>query len=412
MLLSENIQLFDGICRLASAYHAGMGLNPLLTLAYESAGLAIHIIDNDYRLIAYNQGMYGLHSDYDYAIRHGRLPDSRIELLQNSRLQEALYTYDNLYLMWGARDQRYYLTALIYVNGVAAASFAVAADEKESFKYYEYVRLLHQFVTLEFQYEQYSTRNEDIMQRIFFKELLENSITAEHIQRTLPKMNWTPADSYQLVIVAEHSGKIGESIMGHFVRAFSRCFFSWHFSEYKDRLVVLLDSPGNISEEDWNRFMHLAGQYHLLCGVSEIYHELSDSHTAYGHGVKCLAYLMNGAHTGNICRYSDCMYYILYDELSKSCNPAQFFHTGVEKLYMRDQQRHTSWFDTLEAYLDDIGHPERAAEKLHIHRNTLFYRINRMQELYNLNLDDGLERMHIMLTAKLMRARCLAAAES
>jgi hypothetical protein len=42
--------------------------------------------------------------------------------------------------------------------------------------------------------------------------------------------------------------------------------------------------------------------------------------------------------------------------------------------------------------------PGAAAGKLFIHKNTLFYRINKAKELFGLNLSDGYERLRIYLT--------------
>lgn len=59
--------------------------------------------------------------------------------------------------------------------------------------------------------------------------------------------------------------------------------------------------------------------------------------------------------------------------------------------------------ETLEAYLDSGGCTPRAAEQLHIHVNTLNYRLRRISERYNLDLNDGLARLALHLELKLRR---------
>ena len=44
--------------------------------------------------------------------------------------------------------------------------------------------------------------------------------------------------------------------------------------------------------------------------------------------------------------------------------------------------------ETLEVYLNENGNVSKASEKLYIHRRTLTYRIQKIQELLNMNIDN------------------------
>ncbi|GLX51840.1 transcriptional regulator [Streptomyces hygroscopicus subsp. hygroscopicus] len=58
---------------------------------------------------------------------------------------------------------------------------------------------------------------------------------------------------------------------------------------------------------------------------------------------------------------------------------------------------------TAEVYLDCAGQAGRAASELGIHRQTLYYRLNRVEQLTGLDLDDGEDRL--LLHMELKRAR-------
>ena len=55
---------------------------------------------------------------------------------------------------------------------------------------------------------------------------------------------------------------------------------------------------------------------------------------------------------------------------------------------------------TAAAYLDHAGNVVRAAAELRIHRQTLYYRLQRIEELTGLDLADGRDRLtlHLALT--------------
>jgi len=59
--------------------------------------------------------------------------------------------------------------------------------------------------------------------------------------------------------------------------------------------------------------------------------------------------------------------------------------------------------ETIETYLDAGGQARAACELLHIHRTTLYYRLENMPPIVREALDDGLKRSTLHLTLKLIR---------
>ncbi|MCU1405874.1 MAG: PucR family transcriptional regulator [Glaciihabitans sp.] len=59
--------------------------------------------------------------------------------------------------------------------------------------------------------------------------------------------------------------------------------------------------------------------------------------------------------------------------------------------------------ETIEVYLDAGGQARAACELLHIHRTTLYYRLENMPAIVREALDDGMKRSTLHLTLKLVR---------
>ncbi|MCZ0209008.1 helix-turn-helix domain-containing protein, partial [Streptomyces sp. UMAF16] len=64
---------------------------------------------------------------------------------------------------------------------------------------------------------------------------------------------------------------------------------------------------------------------------------------------------------------------------------------------------HAELARTAEVYLDCAGQAGRTASELSIHRQTLYYRLSRVEQLTGLDLDDGEDRL--LLHMALKRAR-------
>ncbi|MPN35095.1 hypothetical protein SDC9_182590 [bioreactor metagenome] len=65
-----------------------------------------------------------------------------------------------------------------------------------------------------------------------------------------------------------------------------------------------------------------------------------------------------------------------------------FENLKINKIKKYDQENSADYMNTLRAYLLCNRDYNKMAEKLHIHRNTVFYRMNRIAELFDLDLSD------------------------
>jgi sugar diacid utilization regulator len=65
----------------------------------------------------------------------------------------------------------------------------------------------------------------------------------------------------------------------------------------------------------------------------------------------------------------------------------------VETLRIHDEEKGTSYVETLKAYFSAFGYVPMAAKEVFVHPNTFRYRLRRLTEISGLNLDDPLERL-------------------
>lgn len=77
-------------------------------------------------------------------------------------------------------------------------------------------------------------------------------------------------------------------------------------------------------------------------------------------------------------------------------------HPGVRSL-LTAESGHDDLVETLAVYLDTAGDAKRTVAQLHIHRATLYYRLRRIEELTDLDLSRGDDRLAAHLSLKLAR---------
>ncbi|HWL13569.1 MAG TPA: helix-turn-helix domain-containing protein [Ureibacillus sp.] len=88
--------------------------------------------------------------------------------------------------------------------------------------------------------------------------------------------------------------------------------------------------------------------------------------------------------------------------LEKNLNE-QHQNYRLEKLLQYDQENQSDLLHTLEVYFDCAGKVNTAANVLHIHPNTLAYRLKRIAEVSQLNMDDPNQRFSMFLDIKLLK---------
>ncbi len=101
--------------------------------------------------------------------------------------------------------------------------------------------------------------------------------------------------------------------------------------------------------------------------------------------------------------FSDLGVYRLLVLLRESPELWDFYRTTLATLANYDEKQDAELLKTLEAFFAGLGNLARTAEILHVHRNTLLYRLKRIEEISGLNLDDAEDRLAIWLALKAHR---------
>jgi DNA-binding PucR family transcriptional regulator len=74
------------------------------------------------------------------------------------------------------------------------------------------------------------------------------------------------------------------------------------------------------------------------------------------------------------------------------------------KLGGQERQRGTELLTTLSCYFRENSSPQRTARSLHVHPNTVAYRIRRIQEITGLQLDNYRDRLMAQVALEIIDA--------
>ncbi len=157
------------------------------------------------------------------------------------------------------------------------------------------------------------------------------------------------------------------------------CVFS-----FEDRLIVLTcaEDPEKCVPIRVKIGSFLAEQ-HLKCGVSHTFRDLSQARGFYEQAL----WALNSGGTKPMVPYDDVLLERMISFIPER-QRAYMLCGGFESLLAADKESSFPMAETLFAYLENGCNLIRAADALAIHKNTMLYRLNRIREQIDIDLED------------------------
>ncbi len=163
--------------------------------------------------------------------------------------------------------------------------------------------------------------------------------------------------------------------------------------EYENDLLLLCPTETDIGTIRESLFTIAVG-LPIRIGISYPFTDLLAMRSAYRQAKIALEHgdhSVSGLDPGSAMRY-------LVTELSELLHGSEIMHPALKVLIEHDRLHDSQYYDTLFSYLQHERNLVKTAAALFIHRNSLVYRIARINELIQVDLDDYDVRLYLMLS--------------
>lgn len=147
----------------------------------------------------------------------------------------------------------------------------------------------------------------------------------------------------------------------------------------------------------------LGDDYAIAAGISTVVTSVASWPRAYDEAEQALGLGQQLFGARSITAYSDLGVYRLLLELRGSAELRSFYHQTLGALVDHDQANSGELVRTLEGYFAALGNVHHAAELLHVHRNTLIYRLRRISEISGFNLKRSEDVLALQLALRVHR---------
>lgn len=247
---------------------------------------------------------------------------------------------------------------------------------------------------------------ETIQKKVFVGELLSGKIeTNSQLEQWYDNTGIRPPKDYMVLAVGSESPE-DQTILACFYNEI-QAMFPEQLSFIKGKILYVLRYQ--VEEHSMNevqrteRFQNLLKQFHCYCGASSYYQELLDTvdYVNQARDTLHLARILNISK--RICFYREyALASIIYPRL-KELQGQNYIHPAIRILMAYDRKHHTEFLRTLKSYIENLGNSGKILKELHIHRNSLSYRLAKIEELTGYQLDDFDTFLHLSLNFYGMR---------
>ncbi|UWG95707.1 helix-turn-helix domain-containing protein [Dehalobacter sp. DCM] len=173
---------------------------------------------------------------------------------------------------------------------------------------------------------------------------------------------------------------------------------------YDKKIVLLLsrDSEKQLFIHEMTQIKELFKMSNLFAGISRTFHNMVDIREYYLQSLEALklGILLNPK--AIIYRFDDYALYHLADICCRTERLNRTCHPSLLTLIDYDKKHGTDYAHSLETYIRCSKNVSESAAALNVHRNTMFFRIEKIESIMNIDLDDSNTVLHLHFSFKLL----------
>ena len=392
--------------RILDVLYSGSGIQALTDTASDIFGNPVFINDSSFKILAMTQGI--------------TFEDARIE-----QQKELGYVHPDIVEAMRRDDINFEL------GGSAKRTIAVQrpdSDEKWLFGGISLHGIVMGFIGIPNLFREHTPRDLELLDRFskvvavemekddFYRDargvrfgyllsdLLSGKVQSRRtVEQRTRNVRWDVRAHNRIVTVADPNGFIPVEKSQRIAERFQHIIIGSRWTTYRHNIVFFVsrDKTDGLSRREIETLTDFLAASGLVAGVSMTFPDLLESPKYYRQSMRAIDAALLVRKPGRVFTYSEMLTFYAAHTLLKRHDVDEFCPEDIATIRSYDEVHGSELCATLEQYLLHVGDPVAAAEALHVHRNTLLYRINKIRELTGMDLSDGNERLAIQLYFRL-----------
>lgn len=403
--LNENNHFMDII-------RDNMGLSYLANEIYKFIGNPISIIDTNLKVLAYTD--FKLTKDdkwrnlQKHCMHNGYITNGE---------EQFIYIKDFVHQMNKNNVPIYFdkkedilepsICINILVNNKKIGLFGIfETDKKFTIGIYDIMVYLSEILSIELQKNKLSIQyNNDENGYLLYDLLKGKDIPDVKINEIKELLHFIVDDSFTVSVIEQDAISNNYELAFLNTRIDSYTFRSLHII-YKNNIILLsATSDFEIIRKNGstNNIDNLLKTSKSLMGVSRSFTDLKQINSKYNEA--CMAIKVGKkVYTDNyIFFYHHVQFYHLIEVCTNQEDNKDLCHPAMFKLLDYDKKKATDFAETLYSYVRNGRSQINTTKELSLHRSSLQYRLNKIEDIMGISLDDYLTMLHIQISMEILK---------
>lgn len=396
----------QGSLKLFEAQLTGKGLQHVIDVAHEIIGNPILVNDLSQKLLAYSKNIDVNDLSWKEMITKGYGSYDVFKQLKNSGAYEQLYKSENPLVSKFDFSSFNWMAIRIQIDGkvvgqITLNDFERPFQETDS----EFLKLLSKVVSTEMQKSSYLRFSKGLKYEFFLTELLDEKITQRKIiDERLKLLDLDLAENLYVFSVRLRPEANDISLLPYFRDMLGAMIPGNKSVLYNNDIVFLIGRPKNklLQKSQLDGVLKLLGENLMVGGLSRAFHNIADLRESYLQSIKAVELGIRLKKENLLFYYEDYAIYHLLDVAAEGKDLKSFCNSALFNLIAYDQKNHTNFTHSLYIYLSSGCDLAEAAKMVNIHRNSMDYRIKKIEEILNVKINDPDVSFSLYLSLKIL----------
>lgn len=238
----------------------------------------------------------------------------------------------------------------------------------------------------------------------FINLLSGTAVDNRDLQTSLNILDWMPQDTYLCLKLRNQSEAISvrsDRALNNALASLIQGYFSFSYQKVLC-VVVNLSRPGTDQNTVRRILAPLVRDSCMYVGISNPVDSIYALQAGFRQADIALQFILKKSSSQWIVPFSECVLHYLCYSAAQEIPGEMLADYSLRTILRYDRENGTQYFATLRSYLINERSIPKTASALIIHRTTLTYRLEKIQELFSLNLDDPYQRLYLLMSLFLL----------
>ncbi|MCR5083794.1 MAG: helix-turn-helix domain-containing protein [Parasporobacterium sp.] len=405
-MIRDSIVLSNNMFALLNIATSSSSLQKITEEAAKVLENPILLVDSNYKILSSKIDNVSKTSKLNEQKNLDYVLDEHIAFIRKSRLFDKTRESKYPYYTKGSTEKEGWITSLVFVHGIEVAHVVVIESNKTlKDNDLEYVNFLCRIYSMELQKNSRFGEDESQKHSYFLSDLLDGHLKdVSVIKQRVKNLNWKTTPNMFVMTVSGVNAEIFDKKAQLISKQINNFFPYSRWIIHEGRIVFLLFLAGPTPEEITGRdeveeYLRINN---LNASVSRCFHSFLEVRKHFDETLIATEFGTKFKPKSHVHFYQDYVCQHIGRIVAEHYNLKDFYHPAVVEINEYDKKHKTNLLETLKEYIDHPDNPTIVSEHLFVHKNTLFYRMNKMKEIFGINLSDGEERLKIHITLKFM----------